>query len=101
MDDIMISEHAVRRFVQRNYGRDLGKDPAKTLKKMLSRSKEIEYITYHKVLRLLNHGFTETKYYYHSGLIFVCALPNKVIVTVEEQGQRQLGQDFKFVGEGF
>ena len=97
MENVIISAHAMERFKERYDKRNLGKNPLKTFKRLLSLAKEIKYTSFHNVVRLLNHGCTETKYFYHSGLIFVYVPEGNTIVTVEHQLHKQRGKHFVFV----
>ena len=99
IDDVLVSYHALDRFVERLNPNNVGKDPEATLRKMFVRAKEIKYINpRHNFRRLLNNGCRDARYFRHeSGLIFVYVEDFNTLVTVEPAIRKKENVDFVFV----
>jgi len=79
---IIISDHAIKRFVERGEKmKQSFKDPKQTLIQFLSRSVLAEIDPKEKVRRIIEHNFEIADYYEYSGWRFVVV--KKILVTVE------------------
>jgi hypothetical protein len=100
-EPIIVTEHAANRFVLRQSADfTTKKDPKKVVLNIFRHAREIRFKRGFMVDRLINNNFSEVRYYFHSGWIFVCTkgMP-RTIVTAERQGHRKLNHDFWYVDE--
>jgi hypothetical protein len=94
---ISITRHARDRYKERCPVEQHGKDIDRAIRNTFKPASLIEYITHHRIIRLLNNGCADTEYYYNSGLIFVINPQTHTLITIEEQAGRTLGKDFAYV----
>lgn len=83
MDDIIITDHAKERFVERfsRLAKSVPKNPEESIRKMLKHAMPEEMDPVHRVVRLINNGSQPVSYYTCHGWRFVIA--DNVLVTVE------------------
>ena len=93
---IVITRHARDRYKERCPEESHGKDIDRAIRNTFKPASLIEYITHHRIIRLLNNGCADTEYYYNSGLIFVINPKTHTLITIEEQSGRILGKDFAY-----
>lgn len=83
MEDIIITDHAKERFVERfsRMAKSIPKNPEESIRKLLKHAVPEEMEPMHRVIRLINNGSQPVSYFTHSGWRFVIA--DNVLVTVE------------------
>ena len=93
---IIITSHAVERFLERYSGEHMTEEAAKTaILKIFAQSKTIRFKSKYMIDRLLKHELKEVRYTYAQGLIFVISIEEPpVIITIEATLDRKLGEDF-------
>jgi hypothetical protein len=92
LQDVIISKHAIERFLQRNEDPAIEKckNPRGSILKLLAKSFPVKYTSHH-VVRLLSNNLIEAKYYYNSGWVMIIA--NNVMVTMERPVRNEIGKD--------
>ena len=92
MDDIIITNHAKERFVERfsRMAKSVPKNPEESIRKILRQAVPEEMNPVHRVIRLINHG-SSAEYLVHGGwrLVLVNTDAGKVIITVERVKKSQ------------
>ncbi len=101
LQGIIITNHALERFLERRSGDRLTNEAAKSsILKIFAQSKPIRFKSNYMIDRFLKHNLTEVRYTYAQGLIFVTTLEEPpVIVTIEATLDRKLNEDFWYENE--
>lgn len=83
MEDIIITNHTIERFVERfsRITKSVPKNPEESIRKLLKHVVLEEMDPVHRVIRLINNGSQDVSYFTHAGWRFVIA--GNVLVTVE------------------
>ena len=83
MEDIILSEHCIERFVERvklMCGKEM-EDPERTLRNLLMRAVPEEIEPRYRVARLISNNFRDANYFRCEGWRFVIA--DNTLLTVE------------------
>jgi outer membrane protein assembly factor BamA len=93
---VNVTQHAIKRFLERRAGEKMTEETARvTILKLYAQSKPIRFKSQHMIHRFLKNEFTEVRYTYAQGLIFVVTREEPpVVVTVEATGHRKMNEDF-------
>ena len=89
--EFIITKHAIQRLLERSPENNVGKDPEKTIKKLMESAYRIRFSPKYQALRILNNDCADAQYYYCSGWILVCS--NGKVITVERQDDKKFGKD--------
>lgn len=87
MDEIVITKHAVKRFLERSPGETALNNPATTIRKLLLMAVPEKLDPVQRVVRLINNGQREAEYLVCSGWRFVLA--EGTLLTCERVKQSQ------------
>lgn len=87
MEDIIITDHAKERFVERfsRMAKTTPKNPEASIRKLLKYAVPEEMNPMHRVVRLINNKGSEAEYLVHGGwrFVFVSTDAGKVLTTIE------------------
>src|SRR4051812_28376542 len=88
---VIVTSHALKRFMERWPYRNRPKNPLQTIQKSLASAKESKLPSRVKVERIFNHNFQWAEYFENAGLRYVIehAQGDRVLVTVESTRRKK------------
>jgi len=90
MTDVVLSPHAIERFVERSLKLGMTpKNPEAIILKMLARAKPEQMSSGHKIERLINNDYKEAQYLVAQGWRFVLTKDGDRVLTIERVRSEQ------------